>query len=213
MKADKNSLLLLDDEDFAAIAARQLIENHPDLELYTKWDGAAMTLADADPFFTNIYLLSEFVKLLVPDDDIMQRRYNLSLKEDREAAIRDVFLLPTAESPPGISPELFIRLFFEKVSFFSEWKSTYLNLGVRVPRQPGGAMPDPPIRRQIAKLRKEHLLSTVVGQKAAFVAIADAVPTFQAHRRPRISFKRWTRFRAFRSSDCTAGITIYGLSS
>ena len=178
VKADKNSLLLLDDEDFAAIAARHLIEHHPDLELYTKWDDAGMTLADTDPFFTNIYLLSEFVKSLVPDDDVMQYRYDLSRKEDREAAIRDVFLSPITDGPGAIAPELFITMFFEKVSFFSEWKSHMYNLGVQVPKQPGRTSLKPRIRNQIAKLRKEHLLSTVAGQRAAFVAVTDAYHHF-----------------------------------
>ena len=178
VKADKNSLLLLDDEDFAAIAARHLIEHHPDLELYTKWDDAGMTLADADPFFTNIFLLSEFVKSLVPDDDVMQYRYDLSRKEDREAAIMDVFLSPIDDGSGKLAPDLFIRMFFDKVSFFSEWKRHMHNLGVQVPKQPSRASLKPRIRNQIAKLRKEHLLSTVAGQRAAFLAVTNAYHHF-----------------------------------
>ena len=178
VKADRNSLLLLDDEDFWAVAARRLIEIDTDLELYTKWDGAASTLPDAEPFYTNIFLLSVFMKLLVRNDDIPPGRYNLSFTDQRESALNDLFLRPANERLNGIAPAVFITRFFNEVSFFSYWKAKMSQVIDPVPKQPAKLDLSPAQKQRIARLRKEHLMSTVAGQRAAFVAVTRAYDHF-----------------------------------
>ena len=180
VKADQNSLLLLDDENFAAVAARDLIENDADLEIYTKWDGAATTLPDVEPFYTNIYLLAEFVGELVPDESIPPGQYNLSLSEDRDAALRDLFYTAFLEEHNGIAPAEFIKRFFSEVTFFAQWKEEVRAIVGTIPKQPGNVRPPPGDRPKIAALRKRHLLSTVAGQRAAFKAVKDSYVFFES---------------------------------
>ena len=174
-KVDKNSLLVLDDSDFSAVAARYLIENNGDLELYTKWSKAGTTLADTDPFFTNIFLLDQFVGILL-DDTLEEISEELILEsdEDREKAIKKIFcsLHPLYE----LEPRKMIADFFEKVSFFWAMEGGYSQnlVGTHPKKQPVTTETTAEKRREIRKLHHQHLLGTVVGQRAAFKAVVDA---------------------------------------
>ena len=173
---DKNSLLILDDSDFSAIAARHLIETDPTLELYTKWSDAGSTLADADPYFTNIFLLDQYVELVFANGviDKISEMYALSLTDERERAIREWFLGPLDERD-GLVPHDMIIDFFEKVSFFGSWMSDIRSiLQGDPPKQPELARTKTAQRKEIRKLHQTHLLGTVAGQRAAFIAALKA---------------------------------------
>ena len=173
---DKNSLLILDDNDFSAIAARYLIETNPTLELYTKWSDAGSTLADADPYFTNIYLLDQYVDLLLSTEELdrIAEDYSLSLTDERNRAIEDCFLA-SAANHDGMIPRDMINEFFERVTFFDEWRASVQSILDGDPRkQPYDLKLKTGQRKKIRALHQKHLLGTVAGQRAAFVAVFRA---------------------------------------
>ena len=177
---DKNSLLILDDSDFSAVAARYLIENDESLERYTKWSSRGTTLADADPYFTNIFLLDQFVEKLFGDQaDKISDSYDLSSIEERKSALDEEFLKPNEEHN-GLVPSKMIMDFFTQVDFFNEWRNEIQSiLGDDPEKQPPATKPNPLQRRKIRDLHQEHLLSTVVGQGAAFTAVVEAFQHFR----------------------------------
>ena len=177
-KVDKNSLLVLDDADFSAVAARNLIETNENLERYTKWSTTGSTLADADPYFTNIHLLDQYVEFLfqeVLEQDLqgMASKYELELETDRRKALKGHF--EAVDGQTGLAPKQMIEDFFESVSFFESWKVEMVNILGDHPRiQPVETETSAAQRRLIRDLHRKHLLSTVVGQKAAFQGVVDA---------------------------------------
>ena len=173
---DKNSLLILDDNDFSAIAARYLIENNSTLELYTKWSDAGSTLADADPYFTNIYLLDQYVDLLFSTEELerIAEDYSLSLTDERHRALEDCFLAGSA-SHDGLVPRDMISDFFARITFFDQWRSFIQSILKGDPRkQPEMERLKTSQRREIRALHQQHLISTVAGQRAAFMAAFQA---------------------------------------
>ena len=173
---DKNSLLILDDNDFSAIAARYLIENNPTLELYTKWSDAGSTLADADPYFTNIYLLDQYVDLLFPPEELdrIAKDYSLSLTDERNRAINDCFLAASVDHD-GMVPRDMITDFFDRINFFNEWRGSIRSILNGDPlKQPEVRKLKTSQRKEIRALHHEHLMGTVAGQRAAFKAVVQA---------------------------------------
>ena len=181
-KVDKNSLLVLDDSDFSAIAARFLIENNESLECYTKWSTTGTTLADSDPFFTNIFLLDLYVEhlysvLMEVDLDSIEKNYELELDKERKEALDKYFCRKNGSC--GLIPKNMIEEFFEEVSFFPEWKQE-INaiLGDDPQKQPTPTDTTIAQRKKIRELHQRHLLSTVAGQHAAFRAVVSAFEHF-----------------------------------
>ena len=173
---DKNSLLILDDNDFSAIAARYLIETNPTLELYTKWSDAGSTLADADPYFTNIYLLDQYVDLLFPTEELdrIAEDYSLSLTDERDRAISDCFLASSGNHD-GMVPRDMITDFFERIKFFNEWRGSVRSILNEDPlKQPEARKLKTSQRKEIRTLHQKHLMATVAGQRAAFKAVLQA---------------------------------------
>lgn len=177
-KVDRNSLLVLDDSDFSAIAARFLIEHNESLERYTKWSTTGTTLADSDPFFTNIFLLDQYVEHLYAaltdiDLDNIANDYELELEEDRERALEKYFC--SRSGACGLVPRNMIEEFFSEVSFFQQWKRDIKAiLGDDPQIQPTTTEINIAQKRKIKDLHERHLLSTVAGQHAAFRAVLSA---------------------------------------
>ena len=177
---DKNSLLILDDSDFSAIAARYIIEDNENLERYTKWSEAGLTLADADPYFTNISLLHEFVDKVLEDEDLKNEieKCNLSVREGREKALERYFL-SGIRYHDGLIPKNMINEFFEKIEFFGQWRERIRKiLSDDPPPQPEPPKLNRGQRREIKTMRQRFLLATVAGQKVAFGAALEAYPHF-----------------------------------
>lgn len=182
-KIDKNNLLVLDDSDLSAVAARSLIEDNESLEVYTKWSKTGSTLADADPYFTNILLLDLFAEIFF--EEVMELDLEkiadaeLELEDGRVKAIQNYFCSTSSEL--GLAPKNMIEDFFEKVSFFGKWKKSIREiLGGDPKTQPMTTETTPQQRRSIRKLHQQQLLSTVVGQHAAFRAALDAFEHFDS---------------------------------
>jgi len=195
---DKNTLLILDDYDFSAVAARYLIEQDEQLELYTKWaelGGRGGTLGDRDPHFTNLQLLDEYVERIFTFDtgvfiegygevknltEMIENKYPLYDTGERKEAINQYFLKKLSFRD-GLIPAQMIRDFFGRVDFFDTWK-TRINeiLGGDPKKQPISEENDykNAEKRAFSELHKEHLLSTVAGQRTAFLALLIAYPHF-----------------------------------
>jgi DGQHR domain-containing protein len=182
-KVDKNSLLILDDEDFSAVAARNLIESNSALERYTKWSGGGTTLADADPFFTNIQILDEIIDYLLPEgaQEEIANKYILADDEDREVALKTYFRskLPNLY---GLTIQEFLESFFEHVQFFPKWKQDIERiLGAPPELQPKVTQLTTKQRGEIRDIRKDQLMATVVGQQVALRSVADSFAHFKSN--------------------------------
>ena len=179
-KVDKNSLLVLDDSDFSAVSARRLIEENSELERYTKWSDAGTTLADVDPYYTNIFLLDQFVEILLGDTlvEIEERGcLVLELEEQRERAIKKIFLAP--HPVYELPPRKMIEEFFERVSFFHQWKDEIRRILGDDPRiQPIVTDTNRAQKDEIRGLHKKSLLGTVAGQRAAFIGVVESFEHF-----------------------------------
>ena len=182
-KVDKNSLLVLDDSDFSAVAARRLIENYADLERYTKWSEAGTTLADVDPFYTNIYLIDQFVEMLLEEtlEELKDMgQLTLELPAQRDRLLEEIFV--AAHPQYEMSPEVMILRFFEDVSFFRQWKAEINGILGEDPRlQPLRTEMNKAQRERIRSLHRKHLLGTVAGQRAAFMGVVDAFAHFDGY--------------------------------
>jgi DGQHR domain-containing protein len=176
-KADKNTLFILDDEDFSAVAARDLIEKQPELEKYTKWHGRGTTLADTDVFFTTIELLNHFVDKVVDDEDgKISNRYQLPVDEERERALAEHLDSPSAELY-GLQPRKMINEFYSGLQLFPEWTLTVKRLlGGEPELQPKETTLSRDQKRDIKAAREVSLLLTVVGQRVAIDALIEAFP-------------------------------------
>ena len=179
-RVDKNTLLILDDDDFSAVSARYLIEHNQNLEIYTKWSDRGSTLADADPFFTNIYLLDQFVQdiITVEKERQISNEYQLSRDDDRRRAINEHLLSQGGENE-GLVPIRMIESFFDQLQFFHQWKDSIQKVLSGAPaKQPRPTHTTLDQRKAIRGLHQEHLLSTVAGQRAAFTAILRSYRAF-----------------------------------
>ena len=195
-RVDKNTLLILDDHDFSAVAARYLIEQDEELELYTKWaelGGSGGTLGDRDPHFTNLQLLDEYVEKIFYLDSTLQvegyeeirnltekieKDYTLSLAEERKEAI-DKYFLQKLDLRDGLIPEQMIKGFFSEIVFFAEWKSEIRLILTGDPnKQPADTKMTTAQRKAVRELHREHLLATVAGQRTAFNAVLAAYAHF-----------------------------------
>ena len=177
---DKNSLLILDDQDFSAVATRSLIESDSELEMFCKWHSGGTTLTDSDIFFTNIHTLDWFIKhetMCISQDEI-SKNYNLPVEDERQQAIEEHFDNPTSDVELlGLSRRKIIESFFTKLEFFPYWRSQVIDLLSGEPTlQPREQELTRDQKRAIKVMRRKHLLATIVGQKATFEAIMHAFP-------------------------------------
>ncbi len=75
----------------------------------------------------------------------------------------------------GASPKILIQKFFQ-ISFFNEWKKLLENLDIKLERQPNETILNKKQKEKIKELRDKNILAQVVGQKALFGAIVEALP-------------------------------------
>lgn len=177
---DKNSLLILDDQDFSAVATRSLIENDDRLEMFCKWHGSGSSLTDSDVFFTNIHTLDWFIEhetMCISQDDI-SKNYTLPIEAERTQAIEEHFDKPTSETALlGLSRREIVKKFFSDLAFFEEWRSKVTELLSGNPvLQPKEQELSTDQKRAIKKLRQANILATVAGQKATFEALMQTFP-------------------------------------
>lgn len=177
---DKNSLLILDDQDFSAVATRSLIESDDKLEMFCKWHGSGSSLTDSDVFFTNIHTLDWFIKheTMCISQEQISAQYNLPIEAERTQAIEEHFDKPTSETALlGLSRREIVKKFFSDLAFFEEWRSKVTELLSGNPvLQPKEQELSTDQKRAIKKLRQANILATVAGQKVTFEALMQTFP-------------------------------------
>ncbi len=74
----------------------------------------------------------------------------------------------------GASPKILIQKFFQ-ISFFNEWKKLLKDLDIKLEKQPNETILNKKQKEKIKSL-EINILAQVVGQKALFGAIVEALP-------------------------------------
>lgn len=170
-KIDKNSALIIDDSDFSAVAARELLEEDKINEDYVKWSLPTMTLNQSDPFFTTLSVIDDLIEMCVNDIDKKLDEEDLSIDTNKDIFLDKYFR--GYVNKIAVSPKEIVSRFFNDIAFFSEWQHEIENsLGYKIPQQPIDELDTPTqIKKEIGKLRDKSILAQVVGQKALFGAI------------------------------------------
>lgn len=174
-KIDKNSALIIDDSDFSAVAARELLEEKIVEEDYVKWSLPTMTLNQSDPFYTTLSVIDEMIEMCVNDIDKKLDEEDLSIDSNKDVLLDKYFR--GYVNKISVSPKEIVSRFFNDIEFFKEWKSELeTNLNYKMPQQPIETLEiTPAIKKSIGLLRDKSLLAQVVGQKALFGAILLSV--------------------------------------
>ena len=170
-KIDKNSALIIDDSDFSAVAARELLEENCINESYVKWSLPTMTLNQSDPFFTTLSVIDDMIEMCVNDIDKKLDEEDLSIDSKKDELLNKYFRNYVKKI--YASPKLLVQNFFNEILFFKEWQAELeTKLQYKVQQQPiENLVIEPAIKKSIGELRDKSILAQVAGQKALFGAI------------------------------------------
>ncbi len=172
-KIDKSTTLILDDSDFSAVVSRKILEENIVDELYVKWAYSTTSLNLNDVYFTTLNIINDMVEYYATKLSKSLDDEDLSTEDKSQKIIDNYFINVIDEL--GVSPKELIIKFFE-LSFFNEWKQILQNSYIEVNKQPIDTILDKDKKETIKKLREKNLLAQVIGQKALFMAIIDALP-------------------------------------
>ena len=170
-KIDKNSALIIDDSDFSAVAARELLEENLIDEDYVKWSLPTMTLNQTDPFFTTLSVIDDMIEMCVNDIDKKLDEEDLSIDVKKDELLNKYFR--GYVNKLSSSPKELVTRFFNDINFYTDWKKEIeTTLEFEMPKQPIEKLEiSPAIKKSIGSLRDSSILAQVVGQKALFGAI------------------------------------------
>ncbi len=172
-KIDKYTTLILDDSDFSAIVSRKILEENVVDELYVKWAYTSTALNQYDVHFTTLNIINDMVEYYCDKLNKSLDNEDLSTDFNSQKIIESYYVNVVEEI--GVSPKNLIQMFFE-LSFFKEWEETLLKENIQIVKQPADTKVTKEQKEQIRNLRHKNLLAQVVGQKALFNAIVEALP-------------------------------------
>jgi len=177
-KADKNTILIVDDRDFSAVCARYLLEKDEELERYTKWHAQATSLSEADYFYTTIDVISDACTHFLGEKSAIaeiESDYDLTDEAERNKAIDERFLARTPKLN-GLTPSECVENFYEKIKFFGDWRQLVESaLGGKPALQPQSISLSTDVKQKIKEMRMARLLATVQGQKALVRGLIGAL--------------------------------------
>jgi len=172
-KIDKYTTLIVDDSDFSAVVSRKILEDGLVDELYVKWAFSSTSLNQADVYFTTLNIINDMVEYYSSKLNKSLDDEDLSTDNKSKELIERYFESVVEEI--GASPKILIQKFFQ-ISFFNEWKKLLENLDIKLERQPNETILNKKQKEKIKELRDKNILAQVVGQKALFGAIVEALP-------------------------------------
>lgn len=174
-KIDKTTALLIDDSDFSAVAARELLEGNYIDEKFVKWSTSTLNLnITKDPYITTLSVIDEMIEMCVDQIDPYLDEKDLSTDESKVQLINECF----TEVHPRVkySPKDLIINFYKRINAFNQWKKILSESNYAMPIQPESLSKiDRELNDKLSSYRKKNLLLTVAGQKVLFKSIISVV--------------------------------------